>query len=139
MVGAFRSSHFFTVPSSCSLSGPLFYSFLLVVFFDRVWGCFSVDIDTSDIHRELAHIFKEITAVVYFYFLCKRPLRCFLTFFCEKRIADSVMPSRKDAYLSIWTSCLRDISYGNDTIIDFTFEANKNKDNSIIALAPSNN
>ena len=29
--------------------------------------------------------------------------------------------------------------YGNDTIIVFFFEANKNKDNAIIALASSNN
>ena len=30
-------------------------------------------------------------------------------------------------------------SHGNDTIIAFFFEANKNKDNAIIALASSNN
>ena len=31
------------------------------------------------------------------------------------------------------------LSYGNNTIIAFFFEANKNKDNAIIALASSNN
>ena len=31
------------------------------------------------------------------------------------------------------------LSYGNDTIIAFFFEANKNKDNAIIALASTNN
>ena len=31
------------------------------------------------------------------------------------------------------------LSYGNDTIIVFFFEANKNKDNAIIALNSSNN
>ena len=31
------------------------------------------------------------------------------------------------------------LSYGNDTIIAFFFEANKNKDNVIIALASSKN
>ena len=31
------------------------------------------------------------------------------------------------------------LSYGNDTIVAFFFEANKNKDNAIIALASCNN
>ena len=31
------------------------------------------------------------------------------------------------------------LSYGNDTIIVFSFEAKKNKDNAIISLASSNN
>ena len=41
VIGAFRSSHCSIVPaSSCSLSGPLFYRFPLVVFFDRGHPCF---------------------------------------------------------------------------------------------------
>ena len=41
MIGAFRSSYCSIVPaSSCSLSGPLLYRSLVVVFFDRGNPCF---------------------------------------------------------------------------------------------------
>ena len=41
MIGAFRSSCCSTVPaSSCSLSGPLLYRSVVVVFFDRGHPCF---------------------------------------------------------------------------------------------------
>ena len=41
MIGAFRSSYCSIVPaSSCSLSGPLFYRSLVVVYFDRGNPCF---------------------------------------------------------------------------------------------------
>lgn len=41
---------------------------------------------------------------LYFYFSWKLS-KCSLTFFCEKRIADSIISSKKDAYVSIYTSC----------------------------------
>ena len=41
MIGAFRSSYCSIVPaSSCSLSGPLLYRSLVVVFLDRGYPCF---------------------------------------------------------------------------------------------------